>query len=208
MAGKYTATVLSSTMEGLKHIYLGKVRQIEEAFRFDDFYSACLSEGDFDHKPIIALLGQARHELHPLPARSRVSEHKAELFLPLTQLLQYSTGKTTFIHHLLGRTYPGALVGPEPTTDKFCIITQGPEERVLPGNTLAIQRDKPWHSLQRFGAGLLSKLQGSTLPSEMLEEVTLIDTPGVLAGEKQRTDRGYDFVAVCDWLASRADMVL
>ena len=31
---------------------------------------------------------------------------------------QYSTGKTTFIKHLLGRDYPGIHIGPEPTTGK------------------------------------------------------------------------------------------
>lgn len=31
---------------------------------------------------------------------------------------QYSTGKTTFIRHLLERDFPGIRIGPEPTTGK------------------------------------------------------------------------------------------
>ncbi|XP_072148034.1 uncharacterized protein [Setaria viridis] len=42
---------------------------------------------------------------------------------PMVMLLgQYSTGKTTFIKHLLKTSYPGAHVGPEPTTDKFVVV--------------------------------------------------------------------------------------
>jgi EH domain-containing protein 1 len=41
-----------------------------------------------------------------------------------------------------------------------------------------------------------------------LQEVTLVDTPGVLSGEKQRIDRSYDFIDVCQWFANRCDMIL
>ena len=38
---------------------------------------------------------------------------------PMVLLIgQYSTGKTTFLNHLLGEDFPGMHIGPEPTTDK------------------------------------------------------------------------------------------
>ena len=36
----------------------------------------------------------------------------------------------------------------------------------------------------------------------------MIDTPGVLAGDKQKLGRSYDFVKVCEWYAERADLIL
>jgi len=45
---------------------------------------------------------------------------------PQVMLLgQYSTGKTTFIKHLLRTSYPGAHIGPEPTTDRFVVVMVG-----------------------------------------------------------------------------------
>lgn len=35
-----------------------------------------------------------------------------------------------------------------------------------------------------------------------------MDTPGVLSGEKQRTQRSYDFTGVISWFAAKCDMIL
>ena len=76
---------------------------------------------------------------------------------------QYSVGKTTFIRYLLGRDFPGQRIGPglffkmvffiflifyltvcwcaEPTTDRFTALIDGPDERIIPGNALAVSHD-------------------------------------------------------------------
>lgn len=167
-----------SVVEGLKHLYRTKVRPVEEMYKFAEFCSQPLQDGDFDAKPTVLLLGQ------------------------------YSVGKSTFIQHLLGRQYPGCHIGPEPTTDRFFAVYDGPEERTTPGNTLCVQTSKPFTGLTAFGTNFMSRLEGSELPAELLKSITIIDTPGVLSGEKQRVDRGYDFVRVCQWFASRADLIL
>ena len=55
---------------------------------------------------------------------------------------------------------------------------------------------------------LFYRLQMSTCPSNVLTGISLIDTPGILSGEKQRLDRGYDFSSVVEWFAERVDIIL
>ena len=52
-------------------LYMNKLRNLEEMYKFHDFHSPPLDEADFDSKPMILLVGQ------------------------------YSTGKTTFIKGVL-----------------------------------------------------------------------------------------------------------
>jgi EH domain-containing protein 1 len=86
---------------------------------------------------------------------------------------QYSTGKTTFIKHLLNREYPGAHIGPEPTTDRFVVVMGGVEERRTPGNTLVVQSDKPFTGLTKFGTAFLSKFECAQCNNELLNEVCM-----------------------------------
>ena len=121
---------------------------------------------------------------------------------------QYSVGKTSFIRYLLGRDFPGQRIGPEPTTDRFTVLLNGPEERTIPGNALSVHPELPFRGLERFGVNFLSRLEGSQLPSSVLRSITLVDTPGILSGEKQRTNRGYDFTKVVAWFAEKADLII
>ena len=121
---------------------------------------------------------------------------------------QYSVGKTSFIRYLLGRDFPGQRIGPEPTTDRFTVLLNGPEERTIPGNALSVHPDLPFRGLEKFGVNFLSRLEGSQLPSSVLRSITLVDTPGILSGEKQRTNRGYDFTKVVAWFAEKADLIV
>lgn len=109
---------------------------------------------------------------------------------------------------MLGRDFPGQRIGPEPTTDRFTVLINGPEERTIPGNALSVHPDLPFRGLERFGVSFLSRFEGSQLPSSVLKSVTLVDTPGILSGEKQRVNRGYDFTKVVSWFADRADLII
>ncbi|KAJ0647622.1 putative EH domain-containing protein [Helianthus annuus] len=186
---------VTSIVDGLKRLYNEKLKPLEVAYRYNDFASPLLTNTDFDAKPMVMLLGQ------------------------------YSTGKTTFIKHLLKSNYPGesnfynyqcrifpyvqrAHIGPEPTTDRFIVVMGGPDERSVPGNTIAVHADMPFNTLTTFGGAFLSKFECSQMPHPLLEHITFVDTPGVLSGEKQRTQRSYDFTGVIKWFAEKCDLIL
>ena len=52
------------------------------------------------------------------------------------------------------------------------------------------------------------RFECSNSTSPVLQEISILDTPGILSGEKQRTDRGYDFIGVLEWFAERVDRIL
>lgn len=106
--------------------------------------------------------------------------------------------------------FPGQRIGPEPTTDRFTALMLSTEgvERQVPGHALVMQPDKPFGGLTTFGNNFLTKFEGAEITSAILRNITIVDTPGVLAGEKQRIGRSYDFCEVMKWFADRADMIV
>ncbi len=48
--------------------------------------------------------------------------------------------------------------------------------------------DACMQGLSQYGNGFLAKFEAAACPNQLLEEVTLVDTPGVLSGEKQRIE--------------------
>ena len=172
------AKVYGSVLDGVKDMYRKKLLPLERSCLYGDFHSPYLNSGDFEAKPMVLLIGQ------------------------------YSTGKTTFIRYLLERDFPGIRIGPEPTTDRFVAIMHGPNEQVTPGNALAVDPSFQFKGLDSFGNAFLSRLEGSFVPCPVLESITLVDTPGILSGEKQRLHRGYDFEGVIGWFSERSDMII
>ena len=171
----------AEAMDRLKRIYKAKIRPLEQAYKFSEFYATELTDGDFDAKPFVLLVGG------------------------------YSVGKTSFIRYMLERDFPGSRIGPEPTTDRFLAVMAGrpgQAEAVVPGNAAAVDVDRPFTSLARFGISFLSRFEVSELASPILDNISFVDTPGILSGEKQRVERGYSFEHVVEWFAERADRIL
>ena len=162
----------------MKAIYKEKLLPLEKKYHFHKFHSPALDDPDFDAKPMVMLVGQ------------------------------YSTGKTTFIRYLLEQDFPGIRIGPEPTTDRFIAVMHAEREGVTPGNALVVDPKKQFRGLTKFGNAFLNRFQCSSLDSPVLRGVSIVDTPGILSGEKQRTDRGYDFIEVLRWFAERVDRIL
>jgi len=176
--------MFSNVSEGLQYHYNRTLRPFEETHMFHSLHGPPLEDADFSSRPSVLLVGQ------------------------------YSTGKTTFIRYLLGEEFVGCRIGPEPTTDKFHVI-MGPDDEhtdlpssVVPGNALVVDPKLPYRPLAKFGNSFLNRFQLTRQNNPLLSQITLIDTPGILAGEKQTNDRGYSFVEVLEWFGARVDMVL
>ncbi|KAB2615666.1 EH domain-containing protein 1-like [Pyrus ussuriensis x Pyrus communis] len=120
---------VTSIIDGLKRLYVQKLKPLEVTYKFKNFGSPLITNSDFDAKPMVMLLGQ------------------------------YSTGKTTFVKHLLKRAH----IGPEPTTNRFVVVMSGPDERSIPGNTIAVQADMPFSGLTTFGTAFLSRFESAKI---------------------------------------------
>lgn len=162
----------------LQNLYREKLLPIEQKNLFNKFNGAEILDAELSAKPTILLIGQ------------------------------YSTGKTSFIRHLIGMDYPEIHIGPEPTTDRFIAVMHGAEPKVIKGNALTGFKDLPFSGLSVFGTSFLNKFSAALVPAPLLRDFNIVDTPGVLSGEKQRLSRGYDFAKVARWFAERSDLIL
>jgi hypothetical protein len=172
------ATADRQVLRQLWQIYSDLVIPLEHKCHFAHFGTAAVTAEELESKPQVLLLGQ------------------------------YSTGKTTMVKWLIGRNSPHFDIRPQPSTDRFMAVVHGDEEHVVKGNAAAVLPQLPYQGLNEFGSTFLSSFQALVQPADILRDITFIDTPGVLAGGKQRLGRSYEFAKVCAWMAQRADLVL
>ena len=125
----FAAPDFRSVQDAIVGLYQQKIKDLEESTLYHNFGSAPLSPGEVKARPMVLLIGQ------------------------------YSTGKTTFIRHLLGRDFPHMHIGPEPTTDGFMAIVKGHHEapRSIPGNAATSDNNYPFQALSKFGAGFMNR---------------------------------------------------
>jgi GTPase SAR1 family protein len=178
---EWAAADYTDARSALAGLYAKRVAAREKHSLYNDYVAAPLYESEVKAKPQVLLVGQ------------------------------YSTGKTTFLQYLLGGVdFPGIHVGPEPTTDGFMAICGGDTTRLVPGTTATADNNSPYAGLTTFGAAFLQRFgvsEVSTKECPLLGDIAFVDTPGILAGAKQK-ERSYDFLEAVRWFADKADQIL
>lgn len=127
----------------------------------------------------------------------------------------HSSGKSSFINHLLGREIQHT--GVAPTDDCFTVVAPGPRDADQDGRSLVGDPDFGFSGMKRYGRHLLNHLVLKVRKDTTLQDIMVLDSPGMIDNPAPRSsavnisntkDRGYDFPAVTKWLANRADVVL
>ena len=120
----------------------------------------------------------------------------------------YSSGKSTFINEVLGRDIQ--RTGQAPTDDSFTVLAWGdPHEdgREIPGSTVIRDESMPFQPLRHYGESLMSHFSMKLVNSSLLENIAIIDTPGMLDSVTEK-DRGYDYLGVIGELAKLSDLIV
>ena len=166
------------------------------------------------------LLDLVEEHLSPIALRYGYSEVPLESNIkwrPLVLVLgNYSSGKSTLINDFLGMKIQAT--GQAPTDDSFTVITYGePEDDAEPdtvrvvesrdGKFLLNDPEYPFETLKRYGQRFAAHFRLKKVNSPFLENMAIIDTPGMLDSITER-DRGYDYQEVIGDLAQMADLVL
>lgn len=138
----------NQVIEALTELYHEKLLPIEKQYLFHKFNQPPILDAELNAKPTVLLVGQ------------------------------YSTGKTSFIKHLIGMDYPEIHIGPEPTTDRFIAVVYGEEQKTIKGNALTGISDLPYSGLSIFGTNFLNKFSAAVVNAPLLKDINIIDTPG------------------------------
>ena len=108
--------------------------------------------------------------------------------------------------------------GQAPTDDSFTVITFGESDADADTNTVQVVESRdgkfllndpeyPFETLKRYGQRFAAHFRLKKVNSPFLENLAIIDTPGMLDSITER-DRGYNYQEVIGDLAQMADLVL
>ncbi|EQC25668.1 hypothetical protein SDRG_16454 [Saprolegnia diclina VS20] len=140
----------------------------------------------------------------------------ARVHTPMVLVLgNHSSGKSTFINHMLGQDVQ--KTGRAPTDCTFTVIAGGKRAERLDGYALSRNNKFGFQDIKGlFGADFVSQVELKMLEKcDLLDEtgMMIIDSPGMIdppgtSADRSDMDRGYDFKRVVRWFAERADIVL
>lgn len=153
--------------------------------------------------------------LEPLRRQARFPSF-ASVNVPMVLVLgNHSSGKSTFINHMLGQDVQ--KTGRAPTDCTFTVLVGGAREERLDGSALVRHEALGFGDVQRlFGREFVSQVELKVVEkSALLDDggLMVVDSPGMIdppgkSLDRTDTDRGYDFKRVVQWFAERADVIL
>jgi energy-coupling factor transporter ATP-binding protein EcfA2 len=144
---------------------------------------------------------EAPYAFEARPAEGELAGAPMVLFLG-----NHSSGKSTFINHLLGLAVQ--KTGLAPTDDAFTVVQFGGADEERDGPAAVSNPQLPFGGLRDFGPTFLSHFRVKLRPVPLLRELVLVDSPGMIDAARADAGRGYDFTGVARWFAERADVVL
>jgi len=154
---------------------------------------------------------KVKRRLAPLFARYKMDFSGLESTMkwkPMVLVIgNYSSGKSTLINELVGQDVQ--RTGQAPTDDSFTVITSdlGVDSSEVPGSTLVNDSNMPFGQFKKYGERLISHMSMKHIDSPVLENMSIIDSPGMLDATSEK-DRGYDYMAVLGDLAKMADLIV
>lgn len=181
--------------------------------------------------PVVEECRRLRKSINPINDRYRglldTSLESYNTLFPFVLLLgNHSSGKSSFINHLLQRKVQ--TTGVAPTDDSFTIIGPGNEDIDRNGPALVGDPDLGFGGLKMFGPTLVNHTQLKIRANTAVKDFMIVDSPGMIDSPMRNTtadssssrppfhtgkskigmDRGFDFEGVCRWYAERADVIL
>ena len=119
----------------------------------------------------------------------------------------HSSGKSSFINYLLGGTSVQD-VGIAPTDDAFTFLLYGEEERDVVGSSALELLPAELSALNDYGPELVQRVRVKVRKRDVLKNVVLVDSPGMIDASEKSISRGYDFFGAIKFLAEITDLVL
>lgn len=118
----------------------------------------------------------------------------------------HSSGKSTVINNLLGDP-PVQDTGVAPTDDCFTVIRYGETEQDYFGPAAVGQLPVEFASINSMGPAFLQHLQVKFRNRAYLQDVNLIDSPGMIDTAEGTSKRDYNFTAAVRNFAELSDLV-